>query len=148
MFFQDMFAMFIYPGNGNNAKTTVHSYVQRTPSRYASSQLSPATIPSSPFRQPSPHHHTLLYKAECFFFSFRILVLRRLRCRVPVTARSCWCRRLLDRPGGHREACAICKEGGARVTTNTRLADLNTQCLSRVDERRVEGVANGLPPEE
>lgn len=70
MFFQDMFAMFIYPGNGNNAKTTVHSYVQRTPSRYASSQLSPATIPSSPFRQPSPHHHTLLYKAECFFFLF------------------------------------------------------------------------------
>ena len=33
-------------------------------------------------------------------------------------------------------------EGGARVTTNTRLADLNIQNLS---DRRIEVIANGLP---
>ena len=36
-------------------------------------------------------------------------------------------------------------KGGARVTTNTRLADLNIHTLSRVDDRRIEVIANGLP---
>ena len=40
-------------------------------------------------------------------------------------------------------AC-ICRQGGARVTTNTRLADLNLHNL-RVDDRRIEVIANGLP---
>ena len=31
------------------------------------------------------------------------------------------------------------------MTTNTRLADLNIQNLSRVDDRRIEVIANGLP---
>ena len=44
-----------------------------------------------------------------------------------------------------RAAARICREGGARVTTNTRLADLNIQNLSRVDDRRIEVIANGLP---
>ena len=38
----------------------------------------------------------------------------------------------------------MCREAGARVTTNTRLADLNLQ-VDRVDDRRLEVVANGLP---
>ena len=44
-----------------------------------------------------------------------------------------------------RAATRICREGGARVTTNTRLADLNIQNLTRVDDRRIEVIANGLP---
>ena len=44
-----------------------------------------------------------------------------------------------------RAAARICREGGARVTTNTRLADLNIHNLSRVDDRRIEVIANGLP---
>ena len=42
-------------------------------------------------------------------------------------------------------AARICREGGTRVTTNTRLADLNIHTLSRVDDRRIEVIANGLP---
>ena len=99
---------------------------------------------------------------ECPSHLFRIL-LRRLRLHLPLSARSCRCRRPLDPFGDHRAACAqsgvlrarggpleraaarICREGGARVTTNTRLADLNIQNLSRVDDRRREVIANGLP---
>ena len=44
-----------------------------------------------------------------------------------------------------RAAARICREGGARVTTNTRLADLNIQNLTRVDDLRIEVIANGLP---
>ena len=40
---------------------------------------------------------------------------------------------------------ASAEKGGARVTTNTRLADLNIQTLSRADDRRIEVIANGLP---
>ena len=38
----------------------------------------------------------------------------------------------------------MCREAGARVTCNTRLADMNLQ-VDRVDDRRLEVVANGLP---
>ena len=94
---------------------------------------------------------------------FRILLLRRLRLHLPLSARSCQRRRPLDLLGDHRAACAqsgvlrarggpleravarICREGGGRVTTNTRLTDLNIQNLSRVDDRRIEVIANGLP---
>ena len=70
---------------------------------------------------------------------------------------------LLSAPAGaHRAACArsgvlrgrgcpleraaarVCRDAGARVTSNTRLADLNLQ-VDRVDDRRLEVVANGLP---
>ena len=82
---------------------------------------------------------------------------------LPLSARFCRCRRPLDHLGDHRAACAqsgvlrarggpleraaarICREGGARVTTNTRLADLNIHTLSRIDDRRIEVIANGLP---
>ena len=36
---------------------------------------------------------------------FRILVLRRLRLPIPLTARHCRCRRTLDTYGDHRAAC-------------------------------------------
>ena len=92
----------------------------------------------------------------------RILLLRRVRLHPPLSARFCWCRRPLDPLGDHRAACAqsgvlrarggpveraaarICREGGARVTTNTRLADLNIHTLFRVNDRRIEVIADGL----
>eukprot|EP00435_Cladocopium_sp_Y103_P009426 s3763_g2.t1 len=43
-----------------------------------------------------------------------------------------------------RAAARICREGGARVTTNTRVADLNLEHLFRQDDRRIEVIANGL----
>ena len=108
---------------------------------------------------------TIPYSTEFEYPShlFRILLLRRLRLHLPLSARSCRCRRPVDPLGDHRAACAqsgvlrarggpleraaarICREGGARVTTNTRLADLNIHNLSRVDDRRIEVIANGLP---
>ena len=44
-----------------------------------------------------------------------------------------------------RAAARICREAGARVTTNTRLVDLNLEHLDRQDDRRIEVIANGLP---
>ena len=47
------------------------------------------------------------------------------------------------------ETYATCRGSGweqiKQVTTNTRLADLNIQNLSRADDRRIEVIANGLP---
>ena len=93
---------------------------------------------------------------------FRILLLRRLRLPLPLFARTCRCRRTFDSLGDHRAACAqsgalrsrggpleraaarVCREAGARVTTHTRLADLNVQHVHHIDDRRIEVIANGL----
>ena len=81
---------------------------------------------------------------------------------LPLSARQCRCRRALDLLGDHRAACPqagilrsrgvalervaarICREAGARVTTNTRVADLNLAQVTRQDDRRTEVIANGL----
>ena len=94
---------------------------------------------------------------------FRVLLLRRLRLPLPLSARICRCRRTLDPLGDHRAACAqagvvrgrgipleraaarVYREAGARVTTNTRLSDLNLDHINRHDDRRIEVIANGLP---
>ena len=44
-----------------------------------------------------------------------------------------------------RAAARVCREAGARVTTNTRLSDLNLEHIARHDDRRIEVIANGLP---
>ena len=93
---------------------------------------------------------------------FRILLLRRLRLPLPLFARTCRCRRTFDSLGDHRAACAqsgvlrsrggpleraaarVCREAGARVTTHTRLADLNVQHVQHINDRRIEVIANGL----
>ena len=79
-----------------------------------------------------------------------------------LSARTCQCRRPLDPLGDHRAACSrsgalrsrgcpleraaarVCREAGARVTTNTLVRDLNV-AVSRFDDRRTEVIANGLP---
>ena len=93
---------------------------------------------------------------------FRALLLRRLRLPLPLNARVCRCGRLLDCLGHHRFACAvsgalgrrgfevevavarICREGGARVSTNVMVRDLDLSQVPGVDGRRLEVVAEGL----
>ena len=80
-----------------------------------------------------------------------------------LSARRCRCRHILDPLGDHRSACAqagvlrtrgvplekaaarVCRKAGARVTTNTRLMDLNIDNIQRQDDRRIEVIANRLP---
>ena len=67
--------------------------------------------------------------------SFRVLLLRRLRLPLPLSSRFCACGRSLDVFGHHKATCGkvrrlagevavespvvqICREGGARVSTN------------------------------
>ena len=121
-----------------------------TPVHTAMSHELQAVIP--PASQALLHSHTIPYTTEFEYPShlFRILLLRRVRLHLPLSARFCRCRRPLDPLGDHRAACAqsgvlrarggpferaaarICREGGARVTTNTRLADLAlSACLPK-----------------
>ena len=80
----------------------------------------------------------------------------------PLNVRACRCGRLLDVLGHHRAACSrvgelgkrgfaaesavaqICREGGARVSTNVMLRDLDISPPHSSDERRLEVVAEGL----
>ena len=93
---------------------------------------------------------------------FRVLLLRRLRMPLPLAPRRCACHGQLDPLGDHRAACAtsgvlstralplehavarVCREAGARVARNVRLADMNLD-VPVADARRIEVVANGLP---
>ena len=93
---------------------------------------------------------------------FRVPLLRRLRLPLPLAPRACACRRPLDVLGDHPAACAtagvlasrtipleralarVCREAGARVARNVRLADMNLDVPVQ-DARRIEVVCNGLP---
>ena len=44
-----------------------------------------------------------------------------------------------------RATARICREAGARATTNTRVNDLNISHPHQHDDRRMEVIANGLP---
>ena len=94
---------------------------------------------------------------------FRVLLLRRLRLPLPLSVRSCRCGRPYDAFGHHRAACAtagvlgrrgwalesaaarVCREGGARVRLNVFVRDLDLAEPNRLDGRRLEVVADGLP---
>ena len=94
---------------------------------------------------------------------FQAILRRRLRWPLPLSIARCeGCGHELDILGDHLGACMksgrprmrasaveatvaqICREAGARVKTNVRLADLNIAVSSR-DERRLEVIASGLP---
>ena len=91
---------------------------------------------------------TVPYTADLTYPShlFRALLLRRLRLplslHVPVDQ-------------GHfeaeaftpleRAAARVCREAGARVSTHTLISDLNIPTVHRIDNRRIEVIANGLP---
>ena len=93
---------------------------------------------------------------------FRVLLLRRLRLPLPFTVCTCQCGRPLDAFGHHRAArstggrlgrrgfaaesaiAQIFREGGARVSTNVMVRDLDITPPHRSDLRRLEVVAEGL----
>ena len=92
---------------------------------------------------------------------FGVLLLRRLRPPLPLSARICQYRRILDPLSDHDAACAqaavltgrgisleraaakVCREAGARVTTNTSISDLNLDHINRHDDRRIQVIAKG-----
>ena len=94
---------------------------------------------------------------------FRVLLLRRLRLPLPLSARQCRCGRPLDAFGHHRAACAragvlgrrgfavesagarICREAGGRVVANAMLRDFDLVAPNPRDQRRLEILADGLP---
>ena len=93
----------------------------------------------------------------------RVLLLRRLHLPIPLAARCCQCRGLLDCRGHHRAACStcgvlrrrgkplekaaarVCREAGARVAENVLLRNMNLAGISGHYGRQIEVVANGLP---
>ena len=95
---------------------------------------------------------------------FRVLLLRRLRLPLPPTVHLCRCGRHQDSFGHHRAACAqegwlarrgfaveiaaakVCREAGARVSSNIMVRDLDLPAPQQAfDGRRLEVVAEGLP---
>ena len=85
---------------------------------------------------------------------FRVLLLRRLRLRLPPSSRFCRCGRPYDAFGHHRAACSrtgeqgrqggwfavesaaarVCREAGGRVATNVLVRDLGTHRIHVVDD--------------
>ena len=94
---------------------------------------------------------------------FRVLLQRRLRLPLPLSARQCRCGRPLDTFGHHRAACAragvlgrrgfavesagarICREAGGRVVANAMVRDFDLADPDPGDRRRIEILADGLP---
>ena len=93
---------------------------------------------------------------------FRLFLCRRLHLPLPLSHRTCRCGRLLDQFGHHRAACPeagvlgkrgfplecaaaqVCREGGARVSTNVFVRDMDLAIHNALDSRRLEVVADGL----
>ena len=87
---------------------------------------------------------------------FRVLLLRRFRLPLRPVSRTCRCGGFLDPFGHHRAACSragvlaggvtrICREAGARVSTNVFVRDLDLLAPNVQDARRLEIVVEGLP---
>ena len=94
---------------------------------------------------------------------FRTILLRRLRLPLPFSRCMCRCGRPIDSFGHHRASCTrtgalgrrgfalesaaarVCREAGARVTTNVLVRDLDLPLPEAADNRRLEVVADGLP---
>ena len=94
--------------------------------------------------------------------SFRLLLCRRLRFPLHLSLRTCRCGRQLDSFGHHGAACQVagvlgrrgfplecaaaqvCREAGARVTTNMLVRDMDLGHFDALDARRLEVVADGL----
>ena len=105
-----------------------------------------------------PTNRTTRFESQLF----RIFLCRRLRLPLPLSSRTCRCGRLLDSFGHHRAArseagvlggrgypleCAaaqVCREAGARVTTNVFIRDLDLAEFRGLDGRRTEVIADGL----
>ena len=95
-------------------------------------------------------------------FTFRILLCCGLRLPLPLTKHICRCGRRTDFFGHHRAACAqsgvlarrgfavesvvarVYREGGARVSTNIMVRDMDLAVPNPGDSRRIEVLADGL----
>ncbi len=93
----------------------------------------------------------------------RLILLRRLRLKMPLGPRKCKCGRRLDRHGDHRVGCSnagvltkrsrplekalarVCREAGGRVAENAKLRDMNLRSIRANDARCIEVLASGLP---
>ena len=93
---------------------------------------------------------------------FRVFLCRRLHLPLPLSMRTCRCGRQLDMFGHHRAACAVagvlgrrgfplevaaaqvCREAGARVSTNLHVRGMDLAVFNNLDGRRLEVVADGL----
>ena len=147
-----------------HASVSVQSYhrehvvwPQLNPAERAMVRSQSGPLSSVPFTA-MPTNRVTRFEAE----QFRVLLLRRLRLPLPLSVRSCRCGRLLDALGHHRAACSrsgvlgrrgfavesavaqICREGGAQVSTNVMLRDLDISPPQNSDGRRLEVVAEGL----
>ena len=92
-----------------------------------------------------------------------IPILMKLYLTIPLQQRHADVGRLHDVFGHHRSACAVsgvlggrsaalesaaarvCREAGARVSTNIFVRDLDIAMVNTTDSRRLEVVADGLP---
>ena len=88
---------------------------------------------------------------------FRVLLRRRLRLPLPLSSRSCRCGRLLDPLGHHRAGCSeavvlgkrgyrlekaaeqVCREAGARVSSNVYVRDMDLARTQRAGQSQVGG---------
>ena len=86
---------------------------------------------------------------------FQVLLLRRFRLPLPLSVRTCRCGRLLDPFGHHQASCSragvlgrrgfaveraaarICREGGARVTVNMLVRDMDLPCAERTRHTQI-----------
>ena len=132
-----------WPALTNSAKALMHS--QHGP------------LASAPFTAVPTTRMTRL-EAQIF----RVCFCRRLHLPLPLSSRTCRCGRELDSFGHHRAACAeagvlskrgfplecaaaqVCREAGARVTTNSFIRDLDLGEFNGLDGRRIEVIADGL----
>ena len=91
-----------------------------------------------------------------------VLLCRRLHSPLPLSHRTYQCGRQLDVFGHHRAACSeagvlgkrgfplecaaaqVCREGGARVSTNMFVRDMDLAAHNALVNRRLEVVADGL----
>lgn len=160
----DLFVPFDYTRGWQRSATAVVELAELAATQQAVDRPTQAMLQSQAGPYASRAFTTLPVCPEMTYPSdlFRVLLLRRLRLPLPLSERFCRCRHTLDPFGDHRAACPrsgalrsrapaleraaarVCREAGARVTTHTLLSDLNL-VVDRLDERRLEVVANGLP---
>ena len=116
-------------------------------------RVSPQRFQSGPFA--SGAFTTVPYTADTSYPShpIRLLMLKRLQIPLPLSECTCRCRRNVDPLGDHRAACSrtrvlrtrgipleqtaarICRAARARVTTHTRVSDLNPPTVQQVDDQ-------------
>ena len=130
-----------------------HQLPSRTPRKPRSTQPCTARNPIRPARQQSIHNHPQQPRDHlpfppldcCSFDVFDAL---------PLTSRFCRCRRatplattvqLVPKQGSYAGRGGPLDRAGARLTTNTRIIDLNIDHVDTQDDRRIEVIANGLP---